>query len=87
MAMLQRHSQVQRLQQRADPQLLLTNRLLQMACMELQQCVAQEIAENPALESADDHACSFCPKAGPQCATCPYASRETSRASDPDLFE
>jgi RNA polymerase sigma-54 factor len=54
MSMLQRQSQSQRLQQRADPQLLLTNRLLQMSSLELQQCLAQELSENPALESLDE---------------------------------
>jgi RNA polymerase sigma-54 factor len=72
MAMLQRHLQSQRLQQKADPQLLLTNRLLQMSSLELQQCLTQELSENPALESGDEHWCGGCAVPGPQCADCAF---------------
>ncbi|MFN3652897.1 MAG: RNA polymerase factor sigma-54 [Armatimonadota bacterium] len=54
MAIVQRQTQGQRQQQRAEPQLLLTNRLLQMPAVELRQRVVQELAENPALESPDE---------------------------------
>ena len=73
MAMLQRHTQAQRLQQRADPQLLLTNRILQMSAMELQQCVVQELSENPALESMDDRGCGHCDTPALQCGDCPFS--------------
>lgn len=72
--MLQRQSQSQRFQQRADPQLLLTNRILQMSAMELRQCVTQELDENPALESADDQGCGNCDNPSLQCLECPYAA-------------
>src|SRR5688572_2887902 len=72
MAMLQRHAQAQRMQQKADPQLLLTNRILQMSVFELQQCLTQELSENPALESVDEHACGHCQVPGPQCVECPF---------------
>lgn len=65
-------SQGQRLQQKADPQLLMTNRILQMSTMELQQQIALEIAENPALEQAEEYPCSRCEIPGPQCVECPY---------------
>jgi RNA polymerase sigma-54 factor len=71
-SMMQRMSQAQRLQQKADPQLLLTNRILQMSSLELQQTLVQELAENPALESVDEHVCSRCTIPGPQCVECPY---------------
>jgi RNA polymerase sigma-54 factor len=67
-----RQTQGQRLQQKADPQLLLTNRILQMSSMELQQRIIQEIAENPALEQAEEYPCNRCDIPGPQCAECPY---------------
>ncbi len=65
-------SQSQRLQQKADPQLLLTNRILQMSSMELQQRIASEIAENPALEQPEEYPCQKCEVPGPQCMDCPY---------------
>src|SRR5438067_1801934 len=67
-----RQTQGQRLQQKADPQLLLTNRILQMSSMELQQRIVQEIGENPALEQAEEYPCNRCDIPGPQCAECPY---------------
>jgi RNA polymerase sigma-54 factor len=82
-----RQTQGQRLQQKADPQLLLTNRILQMSSMELQQRVVQEIAENPALEQAEEYPCNRCDIPGPQCAECPYyhgqfSSRQNSERDD-----
>jgi RNA polymerase sigma-54 factor len=65
-------TQSQRLQQKADPQLLLTNRILQMSSMELQQRIALEIAENPALEQPEEFTCQQCVVPGPQCMECPY---------------
>jgi RNA polymerase sigma-54 factor len=65
-------TQGQRLQQKADPQLLLTNRILQMSSMELQQRIALEIAENPALEQPEEFPCQKCAVPGPQCMECPY---------------
>jgi RNA polymerase sigma-54 factor len=65
-------TQGQRLQQKADPQLLLTNRILQMSSMELQQRIAMEIAENPALEQPEEYPCQKCEVPGPQCMECPY---------------
>lgn len=73
MSMLHRQTQGQRLQQRADPQLLLTNRILQMSAMELRQCVTQELDENPALESAEEQGCGNCDTPALQCVDCPYA--------------
>jgi RNA polymerase sigma-54 factor len=65
-------TQSQRLQQKADPQLLLTNRILQMSSLELQQRIALEIAENPALEQPEEYPCQKCEVPGPQCMECPY---------------
>jgi RNA polymerase sigma-54 factor len=75
MAMFQRQSGVQRLQQRADPQLLLTNRILQMSAMELRQCVTQELDENPALESVEEQGCGNCDNPALQCVDCPHGPR------------
>jgi RNA polymerase sigma-54 factor len=70
--MLHRLSQAQRLQQKADPQLLLTNRILQMSSMELQQSLVQEMAENPALDAGEEQNCNHCAVPGPQCLDCPF---------------
>src|SRR5438067_5741017 len=78
-------SQSQRLQQKADPQLLLTNRILQMSSMELQQRIALEIAENPALEQPEEYPCQKCEVPGPQCMECPYFHGQLSgRQSERD---
>jgi len=68
----QRYSQNQRMQQKADPQLLITNRILQMSAMELRQYIAQEAAENPALEQPDEYPCNHCEVPTAQCMECPY---------------
>lgn len=70
MALVQRQNLTQRLQQRADPQLLLTNRLLQMSSLELKQYLVDEIAENPALESPEE-LCADCHRRGKDCPECP----------------
>jgi RNA polymerase sigma-54 factor len=87
MSLLQRQSQSQRLQQRADPQLLLTNRLLQMSTLELRQCVLHELAENPALDSSEETECGGqCDFPAARCLTCPTAlvSTRWDRHLDPD---
>jgi len=71
--MLQRQSQSQRLQQRADPQLLQTNRILQMSSLELRQYVQEELSENPALEAAEGGDCGGCDDPASRCASCPLA--------------
>lgn len=81
--MLQRQTQSQRLQQRADPQLLQTNRILQMSSLELRQYVLEELAENPALEGVEGAECGSCAEPARRCATCPFgASRLLSGGSD-----
>ena len=76
MAVLQRLSQGQRQQQKADPQLLLTNRVLQMSAMELRQCIVQEMSDNPALEQPEDSGCNDCVVPSSQCLDCPqYLAR------------
>ena len=54
MVMLQRYAQTQRVQQRADPQLVLSNRVLQMSALELREAVLQELQDNPALEALEE---------------------------------
>lgn len=43
-----------------SPQLVLTNELLQFSSLELEQAIAQELAENPALELAEIRRCRYC---------------------------
>lgn len=78
----QRQMQSQRIQQRADPQLLLTNRLLQMSSLELRQCVTEELAENPALEAPEGSGgCVLCEGANPGCPACGSGTSLVSRDS------
>src|SRR5215213_7781633 len=82
-------TQGHRLQQKADPQLLMTNRVLQMSAMELQQQIVQEIAENPALEQSEEYPCNRCEVPGPQCPECPYFRAQivsSTPSSDRDDF-
>lgn len=72
--MFQRYIQSQRLQQRADPQMLLTNRILQMSALELRQYLTQELDENPALESLEEQECGNCEIPSLQCADCPFSA-------------
>lgn len=43
-----------------SPQLVLANELLQFSSLELEQAIAQELAENPALELAEIRRCPYC---------------------------
>jgi len=63
-------TQEQRLQAKADPQMILANALLNMSCLELTQAVQQEAADNPALEHDDEDLCSGCQAPQEQCAVC-----------------
>ena len=77
----QRQTLSQRIQQRADPQLLLTNRLLQMSSLELRQCVTEELAENPALETPEGRVgCAVCDGFNAGCPACGSGAPLVSRA-------
>ena len=83
--------QIQSQQQRIDPKLILANAILQLSCMELQQTIEQELAENPALEMEEDGPCVGCELAPFACKDCQHSKqrpRETSlveqRQSDTD---
>ncbi len=71
------------MQQRADPQLLLTNRLLQMSALELQQCLTHEVSENPALDAVDDRRCLECDLLGRQCGQCALWAAALASAEGP----
>lgn len=73
MPLAQTQRTVQRQQQRADPQLLLTNRLLQMPQLELQQCLVLEQHENPALEPVLEGGCGECDHPNWVCIGCPWS--------------
>ncbi len=75
MPLAQTQRTVQRQQQRADPQLLLTNRLLQMPQLELHQCLVLEQHENPALEPVLEGGCGECDHPSRVCIGCPWSGR------------
>ncbi|MCS6858954.1 MAG: RNA polymerase factor sigma-54 [Abditibacteriales bacterium] len=77
--MLLQQVQEQKLVQRPDVRLLMTNTILQMTALELVQRIEQELQENPALELADEAVCPACQAVmmGDDCANCGYrADRE-----------
>jgi len=55
-----RHTQSLRLRPTVSPQLVLANELLQFSSLELEQAIAHELAENPALELVDAARCPGC---------------------------
>jgi RNA polymerase sigma-54 factor len=66
------------------PQLVMARTLLQLSSTELEQAIAQELAENPALELVE---AQRCPKCGRPLrnATCPTCERSDSREYDAPL--
>jgi RNA polymerase sigma-54 factor len=55
-----RHTQSLRQTPTVSPQLVLANELLQFSSLELEQAIAQELAENPALELSEIRRCPYC---------------------------
>ena len=76
--------QEQKLVQRPDLRLLMTNTILQMTTLELAQRVEQELLENPALELAEEAVCPACQTVmmGDDCANCGYRSDRERTLSD-----
>jgi RNA polymerase sigma-54 factor len=64
-----------------SPRLILANILLQLSSLELDQAVAQELNENPALEAEEGFRC---PRCGQLSASplCPYCTESTSEPSE-----
>ncbi len=62
----------------ARPQMILANRLLQLSSLELERAVAQELAENPALELVEGGRCSVCGAlfSGERCPICAFRGQE-----------
>lgn len=76
-----RHTQSLRQKPTVSPQLVLANELLQFSSLELEQAIAQELAENPALELS---AVRRCPRCGSEMSegTCPSCATSEIRAED-----
>jgi len=72
---------------RAGPRLIARNAILELPIMQLQQRIEEEIAENPALELAEDQCCPVCalPLEGPFCRNCGYTQLEQVEADPSDL--
>jgi len=64
-------------EQRLSPKMLQFYAMLQMPALELEQLIEQEMAENPALELAEEPLCSACGAelTGPICWECLYRNR------------
>jgi RNA polymerase sigma-54 factor len=60
------------------PQLVMARTLLQLSSTELEQAIARELAENPALEMVETPRCPSCGAAMPH-GHCPYCGKSTSQ--------
>lgn len=67
----------QQQEQRLSPRMIQFYAMLQMPALELEQLIEQELAENPALELAEEPLCSACGAelTGPICWDCLYRNR------------
>jgi RNA polymerase sigma-54 factor len=79
--------QVQVLQQRVSPRLIAANHILELSSQELQDAIATEIDENPALDMVDVSPCPTCgqPIEGDACPRCAKKQEETG--SDPAMMD
>ena len=73
------------LQVRVTPKQIAANYILQMSSMELQEAIAQELDENPALDMVELPACPICghPVTGPYCTDC-FPRKATAGDGTPD---
>ncbi len=70
-------------QAKVTPKQIVANRILAMSSVELQQAIAAELEENPALELMEEETCPIC--GGPTYGgICPSCSPSTSDASSPE---
>lgn len=83
MEMNQDTSQV--LVQKVSPRLIAANHILELSSQELQETIAQEIDENPALDMVDMVICPTCgqPIEGEACPRCARKSEEDTKVPDP----
>lgn len=68
---------------KVSPRLVAANHILEMSSLELQQAVAQELAENPALEKIEEPTCTVCGGAL-HGSICPHCLSE-QKQDDPNL--
>jgi RNA polymerase sigma-54 factor len=73
-------------QTRVTPKQIVANRILAMSSVDLQQAIAQELEENPALELLEEDTCPIC--GGPTFGgTCPNCSPVTDDMTTPDQLD
>jgi RNA polymerase sigma-54 factor len=73
-------------QAKVTPKQIVANRILAMSSVELQQAIADELDDNPALELVEEASCPTC--GGPTFGgTCPNCSPRADGPSATDLFE
>src|SRR5205809_5596022 len=66
------------MQMRPSPMLVGFAEMHALPSMEMERVVAQELADNPALERVEEAACGFCGRRSPNCPVCGV------RPGDPD---
>jgi RNA polymerase sigma-54 factor len=80
------HQLVPTLQAKVTPKQIVANRILAMSSVELQQAIAEELDENPALELVEEVTCPTC--GGPTFGgTCPNCSPRTEGSTATESFE
>ena len=77
----------QSISQKIDPKLIMANSILQLAAIELEQAVEQELAENPALEAPEDDPCEGCEVPKSLCIDCAFHKQIVSEEMDLSIHE
>jgi len=80
------HQLIPTMQAKVTPKQIVANRILAMSSVELQQAIAEELDENPALEQVEEAICPTCGGATFG-GTCPNCSPRSEGPTATELFE
>ncbi|TME30518.1 MAG: RNA polymerase factor sigma-54 [Chloroflexi bacterium] len=80
------HQLIPTMQAKVTPKQIVANRILAMSSVELQQAIAEELDENPALEQVEEAVCPTCGGATFG-GTCPNCSPRSEGPTATELFE
>src|SRR5205085_12034201 len=80
------HQLIPTMQAKVTPKQIVANRILAMSSVELQQAIAEELDENPALEQVEEAICPTCGGATFG-GTCPNCSPRTEGPTATEMFE
>ena len=77
----------QTISQKIDPKLIMTNNILQLSSIELEQAIEQELADNPALEAPEEDPCEGCEVPKSLCIDCPFHKQIAAEEMDLSIHE